>query len=76
MQGIPNIPRYPMLTLDQRGIIPSSFHHIFGHIATTHHKQFLVRVSFMEIYNEQVKDLLIKSDKNPKGGLDLKEHPG
>lgn len=29
----------------------------------------------MEIYNEEVKDLLIKSAKNPKGGLDLKESP-
>jgi hypothetical protein len=30
----------------------------------------------MEIYNEEVKDLLVKASKNPKGGLDLKEHPG
>ncbi|KAJ2996190.1 Kinesin-like protein kif3b [Globomyces sp. JEL0801] len=41
----------------------------------TGHKKFLVRVSFLEIYNEEVKDLLVKPNKHPKGGLDLKENP-
>ncbi|KAJ3305617.1 Kinesin-like protein kif3b [Kappamyces sp. JEL0829] len=68
MQGIPKDPV-------QRGIIPTCFHQIFDFIARTGHKKFLVRVSFLEIYNEEVKDLLIKSSKNPKGGLDLKENP-
>ncbi|KAJ3321704.1 Kinesin-like protein kif3b [Boothiomyces sp. JEL0866] len=68
MQGISNIPH-------MRGIIPQCFHHIFDFISRTGHKKFLVRVSFLEIYNEEVKDLLIKPNKNPKGGLDLKENP-
>ncbi|KAI8911609.1 P-loop containing nucleoside triphosphate hydrolase protein [Gorgonomyces haynaldii] len=68
MQGVPDVPHL-------RGIIPTCFHHIFDHIARTTHKQFLVRVSFLEIYNEEIKDLLVKPAKNPKGGLDLKEHP-
>ncbi|EGF80786.1 hypothetical protein BATDEDRAFT_11069 [Batrachochytrium dendrobatidis JAM81] len=68
MQGIPTTPHL-------RGIIPKTFHHIFDHIAQTSQKKFLVRVSFLEIYNEEIKDLLIKANKNPKGGLDLKEHP-
>ena len=34
-------------------------------------QQFLVRASFLEIYNEEVRDLL---SKNPKNRLDLKEH--
>ena len=33
-------------------------------------QQFLVRASFLEIYNEEVRDLL---SKNPKNKLDLKE---
>ena len=68
MQGIPSDP-------ELRGIIPTCFHHIFDYISRTSSKKFLVRISFLEIYNEEVKDLLIKSSKNPKGGLDLKENP-
>ncbi len=68
MQGIPTDPNL-------RGIIPTTFHHIFDFISRTSHKKFLVRVSFLEIYNEELKDLLIKANKNPRGGLDLKEHP-
>ena len=68
MQGIPDKP-------DLRGIIPTCFHHIFDHISSTDHKKFLVRVSFLEIYNENIRDLLIKPKNNPKGGLELKEHP-
>ncbi|KAL2913031.1 hypothetical protein HK105_207486 [Polyrhizophydium stewartii] len=68
MQGVPNVPQL-------RGIIPTTFHHIFDYISQTSQKKFLVRVSFLEIYNEEIKDLLIKANKNPKGGLDLKENP-
>ncbi|KAI8929336.1 P-loop containing nucleoside triphosphate hydrolase protein [Entophlyctis helioformis] len=68
MQGVPTVPHL-------RGIIPTTFHHIFDYIARTSQKKFLVRVSFLEIYNEEIKDLLIKANKNPKGGLDLKENP-
>lgn len=55
-----------------------SFHHIFDHIARTADKKFLVRISFLEIYNEEIRDLLLKQPKgnNQKiSGLDLKEHP-
>lgn len=34
--------------------------------------QFLVRASYLEIYNEEVRDLL---SKNPKNRLELKEKP-
>merc|ERR1711892_528906 len=56
-----------------KGIIPNSFAHIFGHIAKSgDEKNFLVRVSYLEIYNEEVRDLLGK-DQNSR--LEVKERP-
>jgi kinesin family protein 3/17 len=66
MQGVPDVPHL-------RGIIPNTFNHVFDHIARAVHKKFLVRVSFLEIYNEEIRDLLVKG--KGKGGLELKEHP-
>lgn len=46
---------------EMKGIIPNSFAHIFGHIAKAEENvKFLVRVSYLEIYNEEVRDLLGK----------------
>lgn len=42
------------------GIIPNAFVHIFNHISVTTDKEFLIRASFIEIYNEEVRDLLGK----------------
>ncbi|XP_039446984.1 kinesin-like protein KIF3A [Culex pipiens pallens] len=54
MSGNPDSPQ-------TKGIIPNTFAHIFGHIARGKENQkFLVRVSYMEIYNEEVRDLLGK----------------
>ena len=64
MQGITGDP-------EQRGIIPNAFHHIFDHISRTPIKTYLVRVSFLEIYNEDIRDLLKKNS----GNLELKENP-
>ena len=63
MLGIPN-------DLEQRGIIPNSFAHIFGWISETKNKLFLVKCSYIEIYNEEVRDLLNYSSKTK---LELKE---
>ena len=35
---------------ERRGVIPNSFDHIFSHIAQTQDEQYLVRVSYLEIY--------------------------
>jgi kinesin family protein 3/17 len=44
---------------EDRGIIPKSIRHIFGFIdGADKETKFLVRVSFLEIYNEKVLDLL------------------
>uniref|UniRef100_A0A3B5B829 Kinesin-like protein n=1 Tax=Stegastes partitus TaxID=144197 RepID=A0A3B5B829_9TELE len=65
MQGVSNDP-------DRRGVIPNSFQHIFTQISRTQNQKYLVRSSYLEIYQEEVRDLLCK-DNNKK--LDLKENP-
>ncbi|XP_032811281.1 kinesin-like protein KIF3A isoform X1 [Petromyzon marinus] len=66
MEGIRAVP-------ELRGIIPNSFAHIFGHIAKAEgDTRFLVRVSYLEIYNEEVKDLL---GKDQTQRLEVKERP-
>jgi len=53
-----------------RGIIPSSFVHVFEEIEVASTElQYLVRCSYIEIYNEEVRDLL----GDPKQALSLKE---
>jgi len=44
MEGVRSQP-------ELRGIIPSSFAHIFDSISHTTSRQFLVRASYLEIYN-------------------------
>ncbi|CAD5215506.1 unnamed protein product [Bursaphelenchus okinawaensis] len=59
---------------EERGIIPNSFAHIFDHISkSSHDKTFLVRVSYLEIYNEEIRDLLAKNQNHH--GLEVKERP-
>ncbi|KAL1130990.1 hypothetical protein AAG570_012231 [Ranatra chinensis] len=55
---------------DCKGIIPRSFDHIFNHISRTDNMQFLVRASYLEIYQEDIRDLL---DSNPKRRYELRE---
>eukprot|EP00049_Salpingoeca_infusionum_P014338 m.267975 g.267975 ORF g.267975 m.267975 type:complete len:780 (-) comp15648_c1_seq1:308-2647(-) len=48
-------------TPEQRGIIPNSFHHIFSAIEREGQgRQYLVRAGYLEIYMEDVRDLLSK----------------
>ena len=64
MEGRPDPP-------NMRGIIPNSFQHIFEHVNSAENVQFLVRASYLEIYNEEIRDLL---SKDPKNSLELKEN--
>lgn len=59
MMGVPD-------DLTLRGIIPNCFAHIFGCINEndTEGKRFLIRCSYLEIYNEDVYDLLTEHKKN------------
>ena len=69
---------------DLQGIIPRLNSSLFERIATERmiHPtiQFLVTVSYFEIYNEVIFDLLDANDRKKKsatsrGGLEIKEHP-
>ncbi|CAJ0939165.1 unnamed protein product [Ranitomeya imitator] len=75
MEGVRAVP-------ELRGIIPNSFAHVFGHIAKAEgDTRFLVRVSYLEIYNEEVR--VTGEGPNTKTGgkgairnvLNVKERP-
>uniref|UniRef100_A0A1A8GF83 Kinesin-like protein n=1 Tax=Nothobranchius korthausae TaxID=1143690 RepID=A0A1A8GF83_9TELE len=65
MQGVSNDP-------ERSGVIPNSFQHIFTQISRSQNQKYLVRSSYLEIYQEEIRDLLCK-DNNKK--LELKENP-
>jgi hypothetical protein len=52
-----------------KGIIPRTFSQIMSVVAEKSDCQFMVRVSFLEIYNENIRDLLSDSDDK----LEIKE---
>ncbi len=58
-----------------RGIVPITCDELFKAIEANADstKTFQVTFSMLEIYNEQVRDLLVKN--NPKGGLNVRQHP-
>ena len=55
-----------------RGIIPRAFDHIFDHVAVSVGTRYLLTASYLEIYNEEVRDLL---GRDVKKRLELHEHP-
>ncbi|XP_065552756.1 kinesin-like protein KIF17 isoform X5 [Lathamus discolor] len=56
----------------QKGIIPRAFEHIFESVQCAENAKFLMRASYLEIYNEDIRDLL---GADTKQKLELKEHP-
>ena len=69
MLGLPEIP-------EQRGIIPNCFNHIFSFIADNKDStKFLVRCSYLEIYNEEIRDLLVDNGRNAPTKLELRDDP-
>jgi hypothetical protein len=66
---------YSMMgTPDDRGLIPRACEDLFRYIdtSTQAHASYSVEVSYMEIYNEKVRDLL---NPRTRGGLKVREHP-
>ena len=59
-------------TNDKPGVIPNSFDQIFSHISRSQNQQYLVRSSYLEIYQEEIRDLL---SKDQTSRLELKERP-
>lgn len=54
---------------EQKGIIPRAFEQIWSHINRTQNMNFLVAVSYLEIYMEEIRDLLKPLNKH----LELRE---
>ncbi|XP_013855241.1 kinesin-like protein KIF3C [Austrofundulus limnaeus] len=60
---------------EKQGVIPNAFDHIFTHISRSQpDKQYLVRASYLEIYREEIRDLLDPNHGNTRG-LELRESP-
>lgn len=57
---------------EMKGIIPRAFQQIMNVIESTKDKKFLIRVSYIEIYNEEIRDLLSDNVKQKK---ELKQSP-
>lgn len=66
ISGIPKDPTH-------KGIMPRSFDTVFKSIECDSKCQYLVRASYLEIYNEEIRDLLSKNGQNK---LELKEKDG
>ncbi|KAI9282238.1 kinesin motor domain-containing protein [Sporodiniella umbellata] len=57
---------YTMGTEKEPGVIPKAVKEVFSYIEEdTSGREYLLRVSYMEIYNEKIKDLLEKVDTYP-----------
>ena len=62
---------------DWMGVIPNSFAHIFQFVKSSKDIEFLIRCSYLELYNEEIKDLLSnhKHGHEPTPKCELKEDP-
>ncbi|KAL1845605.1 Kinesin-like protein kip2 [Paecilomyces lecythidis] len=54
-------------TATSPGVIPLAITDIFSYIRETPHREFLLRVSYLEIYNEKIHDLLSASTQTGPG---------
>lgn len=54
-------------TASSPGVIPLAITDIFSYIRETPHREFLLRVSYLEIYNEKIHDLLSTPASNGPG---------
>ena len=67
MEGVKDDP-------ELEGVIPRSFRHIFDRISSApEDERYLVRSSYLEIYQEEIRDLLSKDHLSKR--LELRERP-
>lgn len=59
------------------GIIPRFCHEIFSRVSLDHKNGITVEISYFEIYNEKIHDLLISNNNNgnKRAPLKVREHP-
>jgi centromeric protein E len=68
-------------TATSPGVIPLAITDIFSYIRETPHREFLLRVSYLEIYNERIHDLLstpltaANGQPGPQEEIKLREDP-
>jgi centromeric protein E len=60
-------------TASSPGVIPLAITDIFSYIRETPHREFLLRVSYLEIYNERIHDLLSTPPSNGVGAAQQEE---
>lgn len=60
-------------TASSPGVIPLAITDIFSYIRETPSREFLLRVSYLEIYNEKIHDLLSMPTANTVGGVAQQE---
>jgi kinesin family protein 3/17 len=63
---ISGVPKDP----DLKGVMPRAFENVFEQIKCETDREFLVRASYLEIYNEEIRDLL---SKKGQAKLDLRD---
>lgn len=56
---------------DQKGVVNMAAEDIFNYIADSPNRDFLLRASYVEIYNEDIRDLLSDGD----GNVNIREDP-
>ena len=65
VHGSPAVP-------EQAGLVPRAVQDIFKAVADST-QQHLVRISYLEVYNEEVRDLLTRSSSNSSSQLRIHE---
>lgn len=57
---------------NQRGVLDLAAEDIFNQVASTPDRDFILRISFIEVYNENIRDLLSDSGD---GTVTIREDP-
>ncbi|XP_024887827.1 kinesin-like protein Klp61F [Temnothorax curvispinosus] len=66
MEGVSNDPTLHWQSDTKAGIIPRALSHLFDELRLLEAQEYTVRVSFLELYNEELFDLLSPSDDASK----------